>query len=595
MNEGNNNKSYFVTVGALGIFILFSIYSLTLQLSAREFVTKSIDLNLGEIELKPKRGNFYDRNGVPLTGSENIYSISIDKTNFDDEKIAKLANFIIENKLNFTSNDKVIDDLNNKDLQTVTLNDFTEAQEKLFKDNYAADSFYSVSFDTRRTYNYPLQTTHLIGYEGKVSQEDIDNGYAPDDFIGKYKLEAQYENELKGTKGKKYYVGDVEVQENPEPGDDITLTIDNNLQQLLYRLLQKHNEENNAAGGGGVVIDDSNGEVVALASYPGINTNDFLTGISTEDYDKLITDRSAPFNDKAIGTADAPGSIFKIITAFDLLENKVIDKDSYFFSNRCLDLGGGYNFCEYGKLSYGNMNVERALYKSSNMFFCNFLLAQNANSGFTPFKNSANLFSIGSKTNIDLIGETAGNMDSPEYRKDFLNLTWFDGDTCNTAIGQGAVLVTPIQMAMVASAIANKGVYYQPHILKDIQDVYKNVVKQTEPIVAKQIPISDETLRLINSGMSQVANNPEGTVYYFLNNLPGNIRAKTGTAETYENIDGQEIYRTHGWIVGTYDYNGKSYSFAFHLRYGGGGFLIGNLLKEYVRCVYANDAPGCDA
>jgi len=400
---------------------------------------------------------------------------------------------------------------------------------------------------------------------------------------------------LKGTKGKKYYVGDVEVQENPEPGDDINLTINNSWQTLLYRLLEKHSDQDNAAGGGGAIIDDSDGSVVTLASFPGINTNDFLTGISTDNYNALLNDRNAPFNDKAVGSPDAPGSIFKIITGYDLLQNNIIDRSSTFLSQGCLQLGGGYNFCEYGKEQFGLENIERALYKSSNMFFCHFLLQQDKTSNLDPFLNSANLFNIGQKTNIDLIGEDAGNMDSPSYRKETLNLSWFDGDTCNTAIGQGSILVTPIQMAMVASTIANKGIYYQPHILKNVQDVYKNMVKQTQAQVVKTIPISDETLSLINSGMSQVANNPEGTVYYFLHDLPGNLRVKTGTAEAYENVNGQQIYRTHGWIVGTFDYNNKSYSLAFHLRYGGGGFLIGNLLKEFVRCVYSNNAPGCDA
>ncbi|MFS8131289.1 MAG: penicillin-binding transpeptidase domain-containing protein [Candidatus Dojkabacteria bacterium] len=595
----NNNlivkKNIFLTGGTLFLFGLFSVYSLGLQLSAKNYINKSIDLNLGEIDLQPMRGNFFDRNGVQLTSSQEVFSIKINKVSLNIDKIANIAKFIQDNKFDFTSNSTVVTQLSDEKITSVSIIDLTDSQAKLFKDTYPDNSFYNVSFVTRRYYNFPYEYTHTIGYVGKATEEDLKNGYSNDDYVGSYKMEFQYEDLLKGTKGKKYYVGDVEVQQNPEPGDNINLTIDNNWQTLLYRLLAKHSEEDNAAGGGGAIIDDSNGEVVTLASFPGINTNDLLTGISADNYQALLNDRDAPFNDKAVNSPDAPGSIFKIITGYNLLQNGVVDRSSTFLSQGCLNLGGGYNFCEYGKQQFGFENIERALYKSSNMFFCNYLLQQYKNSGFDSFKNSANLFNIGQKTDIDLIGENAGIMDSPEYRKETTSLNWFDGDTCNTAIGQGSILVTPIQMAMVASTIANRGVYYQPHILKNVQDVYKNIVKQIDPTVAKTIPISDETLGLINSGMSQVANNPEGTVYYFLHDLPGNLRVKTGTAEAYENVNGEQVYRTHGWIVGTFDYNNKSYSLAFHLRYGGGGFLIGNLLKEFVRCVYANNAPGCDA
>ncbi|MEO6729357.1 MAG: penicillin-binding transpeptidase domain-containing protein [Candidatus Dojkabacteria bacterium] len=588
-------KNIFLTGGALFLFGIFSIYSLGLQLSAKNYLSKSIDLNLGEIDLQPKRGNFYDTNGIQLTGSQEVYTIKINKVNISSEQIANLAIFIKDNSFDFISNKDVLTQLSDETVNTVSIIDLTGTQAKTFKDAYIDNSFYNVSFITRRYYNYPFEYTHTIGYVGKATAEDLQAGYANNDFVGNYKMEYQYEDMLKGTKGKKYYVGDVEVQENPEPGDDINLTIDNSWQTLLYRLLQKNSDINNAAGGGGVVIDNSNGELIALTSYPGINTNDLLLGLTQDEYNDLLNNRNAPLTDKSIGTADAPGSIFKIISAYSLLENKVVDKDSSFYSSGCMPLGGGYNFCEYGKLVYGQMNIERALYKSSNMFFCNYTLGEYPTDHFENMVKTANIFGLGNLTNIDIVGETKGNMDSPKYRKDSLGLSWFDGDTCNAAIGQGSVLVTPIQMAVIASIIANNGKVYQPHVLKNVQDVYKNVVKQTDPTVVKQIPISDETLRLINSGMSQVANNPEGTVYYFLNGLPGNIRAKTGTAEAYENVNGEQVYRTHGWIVGTFDYNSKSYSYAFHLKFGGGGFLIGNLLKEFVRCVYANNAPGCDS
>ena len=162
---------------------------------------------------------------------------------------------------------------------------------------------------------------------------------------------------------------------------------------------------------------------------------------------------------------------------------------------------------------YGEMNIIRALYKSSNLFFCTNLLNLYHNNELQKFVEAANMFNIGHKTGINLLGEIDGNMDSPEYRKASLGLDWYEGDTCNAAIGQGAVVVTPIQMAMVASTIANSGVYYQPNIIDKITDPFGNIIQKNDPIIEKRIPISQKTLDLINQGMHDVAYFSDGTVY----------------------------------------------------------------------------------
>ena len=137
----------------------------------------------------------------------------------------------------------------------------------------------------------------------------------------------------------------------------------------------------------------------------------------------------------------APGSSFKLITAYTLLENNIIREYNVLFER--YTRSGTSNFCEYGQLFYGQMDVTRALYKSSNLFFCTNLLNLYHDNELQKFVDAANLFNIGYQTGINLLGEIDGNMDSPEYRKAMLGLDWYEGDTCNAAIGQGAVVVTP--------------------------------------------------------------------------------------------------------------------------------------------------------
>lgn len=575
------------------LFLSFTLLSFNLQIvSSEDLSNKAVGLNFSEYQLRPKRGNFLDINGNPLTASDNVYSISLYTNDLPSDKLDKIKKFLSENKIG-SNVDDILNKINAEDFASLKLLDVNDSALKSFSDTFPEKDFYRVSYYNKRTYLYPDQYTHIIGYLGRVSEEDIKAGYLSDEYRGAYKLESKFEDDLRGTRGKSYYVGDVEIKESPEPGSDVKLTINKDWQVGLYNLMRKYSDLYVAAGAGGAVVDNSNGKVMSLVSFPGFDTNEIIEGIDAGTYDALAKDRQAPFLDKAVGVADEPGSIFKLITSYDLLENKVIDGNSTYFSNRCADLGGGYEFCEFGKLFYGSMNVVRALTKSSNLFFCNYLLQQASNGGLDNLAKSAILFNLGEKTGIDLPGEVAGNVDSVQYRKEVFNLDWFDGDTCNAAIGQGSNLVTPIQMAMVASAIENNGKYYKPTVVEEVKDGYGNITYKNEPEVTKIIPIAEETRNLINEGMSKVAYNPEGTVYYFLNSVPGNVRAKTGTAEAYEDVGGQRVYRTHGWISGTFDHNGKSYSFAFHLRYGGGGFYIGELAKEFINCVYNDFKNEC--
>ena len=556
------------------VFLFAIIKLINLQaIEGVKYSTFSANLALKNIDGKPPRGIIADKNLVILAKNSELYDLDIANLAANEKEVFQNLGLKLNSSTNITnlSNKQVFEIINNP-----KFNGFD----------------YKIILKNVRDYLFPYEFSHIIGYTGVVDSNDVKNGYAIDDYLGKYKIESQFENELKGQKGSVTNTGSTYYDKKSEPGNNIQLTIDKNWQVSLYKILGNANNEYNAAGAAGVIIDNSNGNIISMVSYPGFDTNLFSTGLSNDQYQSLLIDRNNPLQDKAIGVADAPGSTFKIITAYNLLENNIVDVNSRFFSNRCLSLGSGYDFCEFGKFFYGDMNIVRALYKSSNVFFCNYELKDYSQNQFSGLFNSASLFNIGNKTGVNLTGEVSGNMDSPDYKKRINKEEWFDGDTCNSAIGQGAIQTTPLQMAMVASAISNDGVYYKPNLIEKISDVYGNVIEESKPEVLRTIPIKEETLELIKEGMYNVAHNPEGTVYVFLKNTPGNVMVKTGTAEVYENIDGKQVYKTHGWIIGSFDFEGKSYSFAFHLRYGGGGFYIAKVARDFIGCVY-NNFNGC--
>lgn len=539
----------------------------------------------------PSRGMFFDSNGLTLAGSEVYYDLYLRKKIYSEEELVAISQKVAEiNPVKFNLN---LDLINHTNSDLKIINFLTEEEALEFETLTKEEKSIYLVRGEKRYYNYPEPFAHVIGYTGFVSGEDLlrDAYYSPTDQIGKYKLEALYEDSLRGVKHKSVFIGETEIKQDGEAGENYTLTLDSKWQRALYYALEDYNNRLGGAGGAGVIIDTSNGKLKALVSFPGFNTNSFVSG-TTDDYlIDLIESRNKPLVDKSIGAQAAPGSIFKLITSYTLLESGVVDKDTRYFSNRCIKLGDS-DFCEFGKFFYGDMNIERAITKSSNLFFCENMLKFEKEYGIEKFILDAKKFGIGSKTGIDLPGEISGNMDSPDYKRKVFNLTWFSGDTCNAAIGQGSIVVTPIQMAMVAATIQNGGNYFKPQLVEKITDSKGRVVSQFQPKILKKIEISDETRNIILSGMYSAAHSPEGTVYVFLNNAPGNIYVKTGSAETVETINKVSYPRVEGWAIGLFEYENNTYAYSIFLNYSGGGYYVAPVIEKFTRCLYSN-FEGC--
>lgn len=564
-----------------------------LQVNAgSELYDSSLGLSTFKKYIPAQRGLFLDRDLDILAKNYNAYTLYLYNKVYSPEEIIVIheiaEGLVSENVL------KGLEVELASSVYDIKLGENIGAESLVtLADNDEFSSYFYLINQQKRIYSYPKEFSHIIGYTGKTDSVDLEKGYSQFDQIGKYKLEYQLEEDLKGIKGSTYNLDGVENVIPAQSGNNIQLSIDKDWQIALYKIIAKYSDSYNSAGGAGVIIDNSNGDIVSMVSYPGFDANLYVKGISEDDYRNYAQDRKLPLIDKSISLQIAPGSTFKIITAYALLEDGIIDENTTYFSNRCLT-EANFDFCEYQKNFYGQMDIVRALYKSSNLFFCSNAMKLEREGRLNKLFEAEELFGLGQKTGVNLVGELPGNIDTPEYKKSNFNLNWYSGDTCNAVIGQGSNTVTPIQLALVAQAIANKGVVYKPNLISKVTDVFGNVIEQSSPIVARNIPMSENTANLINQGMYNVANYWDGTVYPFLGGLPGNMKVKTGTAEASEVLSDGSIHNTtHGWIMGTFEYQDKSYSFSHVLNLGGGGFYVGQISRDFANCLYSDFPDEC--
>ncbi len=413
-----------------------------------------------------------------------------------------------------------------------------------------------ISKETKRVYPFENTLSHIIGYTGKISSQEYANkkeqGYNLNSIIGKSGVESSFEQYLRGTDGKKRIemdtdgiINSVEEIEESKKGDDLYLTIDINLQKKTEEVLKdiitqiqtgqiNHLTYKDARTGAAVILNVKTGEILAIASYPDYNLQDFANGISSEKYNEYIENKDKPMFNRAIQGLYPPGSTFKMITGIASMESGAITPEE-----SIKDIGiynkGHKPACwlwNSRRQTHGYVNARTAL-----MVSCNYYYYEVANRmGIDTLSKYARLFGLGEKTGIEVYGEEAGTLSSREYieeqNKKGRNLTWTIGDTLSSAIGQSYNLFTPLQMAKYISLVANKGIRTDVTILKQLKapngelenlDVIKNEINKNlgiENETKENISIKDTTLNAIFEGMKSVTGDRGGTVYGTFNDFP---------------------------------------------------------------------------
>jgi len=402
----------------------------------------------------------------------------------------------------------------------------------------------------RRLYPRNGFMAHLIGYVGEVSEDMLNQPqfelYNQGDVVGISGVERQYNSLLMGTNGSRQALVDSHGREvgrlgetEAIPGKQLKLTIDIDLQIAAEEQLQGKN-------GAVLAMDPHTGEILAMASGPTFDPNDFAVRVSRDEWSKLVTDPDKPLLNKAIQAQLAPGSTFKIIMS-------VAGWQEHVAQDLHVNCTGGAEF--YGrrfgcwvKGGHGPVDLEKAIYQSCDVFF--YTLANKL--GIERIAKYATDFGLGQKTGIDLPNEVSGVMPSEEWKIRNFKQKWFAGETISVGIGQGAIAITPVQLLRAISAISMGGKMVVPHVINptDVPPGYVEAAKYTE---VKTVPIDPNGWTFITDAMSRVLL-PEGTAPSA--HIPGlEIAGKTGSAQVVSlalraKVKNSEEFAQNGWFVG---------------------------------------------
>ncbi|MDD4382120.1 MAG: penicillin-binding protein 2 [Candidatus Dojkabacteria bacterium] len=435
---------------------------------------------------------------------------------------------------------------------------------------------------SKRYYKYGSVTSHILGYTGNVSATDLEKYkyLIPTDVVGKTGLERQYDEQLRGKNGQTAIEVDAlgrtiseekYVISEAESGDSLYLTIDIELQKQFYEFLKKGVKSSYAVGGAGIIQDVETGEILAIVSYPSYDNNLFVGGISYKDYASILKNKSLPLINRAISVQMPPGSTFKSIVAPSALDAGAITRYTKYTSKRGYTFSNGALFKEFNNAAYGTLTVVDAIQVSSNIFFCELIRDWDMNE-LVPYLEK---FGIGQYTGIDIPGEEKGRTPSPANKREialttspWLDPVWYpEGDSCNSVIGQGITLVTPIQMSNWMAAIATDGILNTPHLAKTFLEESGDTYTVPFDIIRQGI-VSKDALKITKEGMWAAVNGPRRSVG-LLSGLGVQIAAKTGTAEFGRVNSKGEYEDTHAWVGGFFPFDNPKYSFSVFLEDGG--------------------------
>lgn len=446
--------------------------------------------------------------------------------------------------------------------------------------NEQSAEFPGVNVKTKAIRSYPAGTlaSHILGYTSSINQDELEGKeerYTQSDIIGKTGIEYIMEDYLKGKNGIKQIYMSIDgtitgedVAKEAIAGSDVILTIDANLQQVMQDTLKnsiesiQNSEKVKVTGASAVVMNVNNGEVLAMASYPDFNPQDFVGGISEEKWSYYTQETESeyakmhPFVNRAISSPSSPGSTYKMVTALAGLETEKITTKEKINDVGIYKFAADYNpRCWYSR-GHGYLNVTEAIVHSCNYFF----YEVGNRVGIQNLAKYTRALGLGRKTQIELLGEEAGYVASPETSKS-LGQEWNGGDVLSAAIGQGNNSFTTIQMAKYTSILANKGKDIDVTIIKSVIDANGNEVDKEEvkkyinekvgikEEQTEKIEFKEENLDAILKGMKGVTTESGGTAQSIFKNFNIEVGGKTGSAQTGRlDENGKKI--TNAWFVG---------------------------------------------
>lgn len=545
---------------------------------------------LRKLSIKAPRGLIYDRKGRLLVENVPSYNLMIDRsraTNLDDslrfvaatvgKPVAELQALLEHYRAIAIPDFKPVLLAENLSLPEVA--------------RLGARSFEHPEFEIEvqylRLYRHREQLAHILGYLGEVTQDEIERSagaYTSGDLVGKKGIEQRYDSLLRGRDGERVVVVDSRGelleeygQRQAEPGKNLTLTLDLDLQQEAARLLDGPDKV-----GAIVALDPRNGEILALASSPSFNPNLFARRLQADDWRALTEGENHPLQNRSIQNTHSPGSTFKLVMATAGLSEGVVDENTTVFCPGSAVIYG-HTFRCWRAGGHGTVNLHTALKFSCDVYF--YQLGQRL--GIERIAKYARLFGLGALTGVDLAGEKPGLVPDAAWSQSVRKQPWYAGETISVAIGQGPILETPLQMAGMTAILANGGFRVTPHLRRD--------APVSPPV---KVGLNPAALALVRSGLAAVVNEPGGTAYGYARLPNVAIAGKTGTVQ----VIGQKArtnafslpfkFRDHAWFTSFAPADAPRIVVSVFAEHGGKGSAVAAPLAQALYRIYFEEGNG---
>ncbi len=543
-----------------GLFVLVAlglIYTQLLRFGYYSRLSKNNAIRIMPID--GPRGKIFDRNKILLVTNRLSFDVALIYQELRNrEKLARLLNTTLG--ISGRNLIRYLEKASLKPYAPVTILEDIDKEKALTleEETFDVDGLV-VETRSRRHYIYDDVGSHIFGYLTEISETELgglkDYGYRMKDLVGRSGLEKYYNTYLTGVDGGLQIEVDNKGRQTrilglkePSSGRDLYLTIDMELEKLCDVLLGEHS-------GAIIIMNPKNGEILALVSHPAFNPNSFVEPKSSEERLSLLRDKKrTPLVDRAITGLYAPGSVFKIVTASSALGTNRITRSTNFFCTGSYRLGNAKFDC-WKEEGHGAQNITNGLMNSCNVFF----YQTGRAAGVDNIEAFSKLFGFGKATGIDLPDESSGLVPGRAWKRLYKRENWYEGETLNYAIGQGYLLVTPIQVLQMMAVIANNGSVARPYIVKRIGSTE---IANTR---IKNISMRKDVIETIREGLFKVVNSENGTGKRA--KVEGVLVAgKTGTAENPQG-------KTHAWFSGFAPYNDPKICLVVFLEHGGKGGL----------------------
>jgi penicillin-binding protein 2 len=535
-------RLFFGTLATLILSIVLSLRYFDLQISRYEdFATQSNNNRVLVRPLPPPRGLIYDRNGELIADNRPSYDLTIvpERSDDIDQLLSELGKLIAISERDIQRFRKKLSRRRPFEQTTLHVN-LSEAERAILAVNGHRLGGAETSARLIRHYPHRDLYAHAIGYVGRINERESQTiesvKYSGTDSIGKVGLEKFYETQLLGT------VGSEQVETNARgramrileqtaalAGDNLTLYLDSDLQRTAFDAF-------NGERGALVAIEVETGGILAMVSTPSYDPNLFVTGISQKNYDSLLYSNDRPLFDRSIRGQYPPGSTIKPMFGLIALQHNIvtpsyqINDNGYFYFKGIERPWRDHNFARGG---HGDgVNLSKAIIESCNIYF----YGLGVKTGIDLLSEYGSQFGLGARTGIDMPGERPGIMPNRAWKKGAHGQSWFNGDTINTSIGQGFMLTTPLQLAVMSARIASRGDVRTPRLVKSI-----NGIDQPAPQAAANIDISAKHWDYMHRAMQDVVHSSRGTARSINKGLNYKIAGKTGTAQAIS-IDAEEKY-----------------------------------------------------